>query len=131
MKRTSMAALALLGAATLAGCRGTTAAGTPYSMQIDRALATYLGTDLTTAHLLAQDVIENQMLYAITHESLDGRAGVIEADTAEGKPVRVETYWAGNRVTKIEVLVGTFGDEGAQLAIVNALQDQIRMAVAE
>lgn len=125
--RTTLVCIAMM---LLIGCRGTTAGGTPYTIELTRELSTYLGTDIQTAQLLSQEVLENELLYSITHESLDGREGVIEADTAEGEQVRVQTFWAGNRVTRLEILVGLLGDEAAQLAIANAIQERLRIGSA-
>lgn len=134
MNRTTIAgALVSIGivAAGLAGCAGTTRTGVAYTLKPDRELETFIAADLGTAHDAAVRTLRNKFRYRVTKQAADGREGIIEAFTAKGDTVRVETYYASPRVTKVEVFVGPLGDEPIMKDILDAIAIEAEKAPAK
>ena len=95
------------------GCNqtGVTSQGTLYNVNVGGQLTSFFSDDLATVHRTALAVVTNDFHYEVISEGVDAHEGIIEAKTAKGRDVRVETYKQSDTVTKIEVFVG--GDSGA------------------
>ena len=96
------------------GCQSSTSSGTEYVITAKRELRTTVGADIGTVHDTAVDVVENELLYTIDNQARDAREGIINARTARGHAVRIETFRHGEQLTQIEVYVGPLGDETAE-----------------
>lgn len=107
--------------ASLGGCSGTTSQGVAYTLKPDRELEGFVAASLSDAHEAAKTVVINQFKYRITKHAVDAREGTVEALSAKGDTVRVETYYASPRVTRVEVFVGPLGDEPIMEDILNAI----------
>ena len=92
-----------------------------------RARATF---DHFTVHETAREVLENEFLYTITLEKVDGRNGVIQARTAKDHKVKVESQREGANLTLVLVYVGPMGDEAAQVDIFNRLEMKLKETVS-
>ena len=111
--------------AVYAGCEGTTAQGTLYTVQPNRELETFFPFDLDTVHRAAVAAVQTDMGYTLQKQALDAREGIIEARTAKDHLVRVETYKHGERVTRIEVFAGPGGNETLAREILNAIESRV------
>lgn len=107
--------------ASIGGCSGTTSQGVAYTLKPDRELEGFIAASLSDAHEAAKTVVINQFKYRITKHAVDAREGTVEALSAKGDTVRVETYYASPRVTRVEVFVGPLGDEPIMEDILNAI----------
>ncbi len=105
--------LALAAALALASCSGSTRTGAPYTLKPDREIEAYLPGDVRSVHEEAVYVVREHFGYRLVREAVDLREGYIEARTAQDNVVRVETYTAGERISRVEIFVGPLGDEPA------------------
>lgn len=110
--------------ASLGGCSGTTSQGVAYTLKPDRELEGFVAANLVDAHEAAKTVVINQFKYRIIKHAVDAREGTVEALSAKGDTVRVETYYASPRVTRVEVFVGPLGDEPIMEDILNAISQE-------
>jgi hypothetical protein len=110
--------------ASLGGCSGTTSQGVAYTLKPDRELEGFVAANLVDAHEAAKTVVINQFKYRIIKHAVDAREGTVEALSAKGDTVRVETYYASPRVTRVEVFVGPMGDEPIMKDILNAISQE-------
>ncbi len=122
MIRTLMVLL-IVCAGIQAGCQGTTAQGTLYSIQ-PRGLSTFLAADLETVHEAAVEVVRNDFRYEIEEEALDAREGIIRASTARDRMVRVETFMHSQRVTRIVVYAG--GSEPLARDLLDKIETRVK-----
>ena len=113
-------------AAFLPACSGTTRTGVAYTLKADREVEAFLPGDLKAVHAAGEAVIAKQFRYRVTRAAADAREGIIEALTAKGDIVRVETYYVSERVTRTEVFVGPLGDEPIMKDILNAMEKSLR-----
>lgn len=121
------AAILLLGAfASLPACSGVTAQGTPYTININRALETHLPGDLQKVHRVALDVVKDDLQYTVEKSSTDALEGIIEARTAMGAAVRVELYKYGDSLTRVEVFVGPRGDTDIARQILDKIEAKLK-----
>ena len=117
---------ALLIAGTITGCKGTAGSGTAYTITFpSRELAARITTDHFTVHETARTVLEDDFLYTITLERVDGRVGVIQAKTAKDNFVKVESQREADDLTRIIIYVGPFGDEAAEVDVFNKIEMRI------
>ncbi|MHC5004795.1 MAG: DUF3568 family protein [Planctomycetota bacterium] len=98
-------------AVTLAGCKGATQAGTPYTQLFTRELESYLEGRVDVVHTTARRVLEQELAYTIYEDSLDAMEGVLRAETARGRTVKVETFRHGENLTRIQVWASPAGDK--------------------
>lgn len=117
--------LALALVAGIAGCQGTTAQGTLYSVQIDRELEAFLAGDLETVHLAAVAVLDQDLGYTIQESAVDAMEGVVAARTARDHLVRVETFKQGEGITRVEVFAGPSGNEVAARRVLDHLEQRL------
>ncbi|MHC4947328.1 MAG: DUF3568 family protein [Planctomycetota bacterium] len=108
------------------GCQSSTSSGTEYVITAKRELRTTVGADIGTVHDTAVDVVENELLYTIDNQARDAREGIINARTARGHAVRIETFRHGEQLTQIEVYVGPLGDETAERDVYEAIESRLR-----
>ena len=124
-KTRTVASIVIAGLLTVPlGCSGTSQAGTPYTLKIDRELRAFIPLDLNTTHTTARSMLEDEFLFEITNDALDAREGIIEATTAKDRAVRLETYAMGDQ-TAVEVFVGPFGDYRAAEDIFSSLERRL------
>jgi hypothetical protein len=107
------------------GCEGTTTAGSAYTMKISRELQTELPTDHLTAHALAIEALEQDLMFTVDSEAVDGREGIIYATTAREREVRVETFRVTSSVTRLEVYVTPMGNRAAASDVIDAITRRI------
>ncbi|MDX2115408.1 MAG: DUF3568 family protein [Planctomycetota bacterium] len=119
--RKATLALSLCSAALLSACSGATRSGTSYTLKPDREIEAFLPGDLDKVHKAAEDTVRDDLSYRITRTGKDAREGFVEALTAKGDIVRVETYRSGDKVTRTEIFVGPLGDEEAMRDVLDAL----------
>ncbi len=120
----SVIVLLIVCAGIQAGCQGTTAQGTLYSIQPNRGLSTFLAADLETVHEAAVEVVKNDFGYEIEEEALDAREGIIRARTARDRMVRVETFMHSQRVTRIVVYAG--GSEPLARDLLDKIETRVK-----
>ena len=118
----------LLSAIALAGCKGATKTGTPYTVLPSRAIQAYLTGNLVTVHQTAVKVLRDDYLFTITRESHDALEGIIEAKTARNDTVRVETFKHSDTSTKTRVFVGMIGDEKLAADILSKIEESLPSA---
>ncbi len=124
IKHTAIAMLLLALMPAVSGCaEGTTKQGTLYSMNVSRALEAYLAADINAVH---QAAVKSVAKAGYIHEmdAIDVQEGIVKARTARDRPVRVETYKEGEKVTRIEVYVG--GDETAARELLDNIEGQAK-----
>ena len=63
--------LVLLSLAALAGCRGTTAAGTTYVIHPTRVLESHVPGALPVVHQVAREVVEFQHMYPVERDIVE------------------------------------------------------------
>jgi hypothetical protein len=114
--------------AGLTGCKGTTKAGTAYTVLPDRAIQAYLSGNLATVHQAAVKVLRDDFLYTITRDSHDALEGIVEAKTARNATVRVETFKHGEDVTKTRVSLGMVGDHDLANDILSKIEASLPSA---
>jgi len=107
--------------AVLAACSGATRSGTSYTLKADRELEAYLPGNIDRVHTTAEKVLKEKLQYRIVRSVKDAREGIIEALTAKGDTVRVETYRSTDTVTRTEVFVGPFGNQDAMREVLDAI----------
>lgn len=113
--------------AFIAGCQGTTSAGTKYTMRPDRKLQAQLPAELGSVHDKAVAVLRNEYQFNVTREAKDRDTGVVEARTARNEKVTVHTYREGPNLTTVRVWHGggPFGDTGKASQILNAIEGSV------
>lgn len=121
MRRAAFRWMGVVSMSLLAACSGSTRTGTPYTLKADREIEAYLPGDLATVHAAAEKTLKERMKYRITRSGKDSREGILEATTAKGDTVRVETYRSTEKVTRTEVFVGPLGDEEAMREVLDEI----------
>lgn len=121
-----LALLMTLCALLVAGCEGSTKRGTVYNIKPDRRIEAFLPGDTKTVHGAAVAVVRDDFAYAVRRDAIDATGGVVEASTARGEAVRVDTYVAGGSVTRIEIKVGVLGDVEAAREILTAIEARLK-----
>ncbi len=119
----------LMGVMTLngaPGCSNTTRTGKPYTLTVDRRLEALVSADLRTAHDTALSVVREDYGYVVSRHVSDAREGVIEAVTARGHQVKVETFRDGQYITRLRLFVGPLGDEPAMREMLNQIEARLR-----
>jgi hypothetical protein len=109
----------------LASCKGSTPAGTPYSQQFTRELEAHFDRPIGDVHATARRVLEEDMEYVITEDALDALEGMLKADTARGRTVRVETWHEGESLTRVQVWVSPMGDEEMSAELLDRIQQAL------
>ncbi len=124
---TSPAAVAAAIATTvaIAGCRTTTPSGSSYVTKVDRELRAYVDAGLAHTHQTARQMLEEEFLFKVIAEGLDGREGFLEAESARGRYVRVETYLVDFNRTEVDVYVTPFGYMPLQVDIMTKLGERL------
>lgn len=112
--------------AALPACSDRTATGADYTLTIDRRLETYLTASLDRAHQAALAAVRDDMRYRLVYQTLDAREGVLEARTATGENVKVETFKTTDGTTRVLVGVGPLGDEPAMRDLLAAIDRRAR-----
>ncbi len=102
--------LVLVGGCAAALVAGAAAGGTTYAWYKGEA-RTSLPHDVPTVFKAAERVLEQELKVRILSRRYDATAGVIEAERADGKAIKVSLNLSGERVTNVRVRVGTFGDK--------------------
>lgn len=118
---------AVLAPASLTGCSGTTDRGVRYTLTPSRELEAFIAGDVATVHEAARRVLGEQYRYRVTKHIADAREGTVEALTARGDEVRVETTYSSPRVTRVNVFVGPLGDEPIMRELLGAIEDRARL----
>ncbi|MGD9691457.1 MAG: DUF3568 family protein [Phycisphaerales bacterium] len=118
----------LLGAALLApvACKSTTRTGKSYTLTVDRRLEALLSADLRRAHETALSVVREDYGYVVSRHVADAREGIIEAVTARGNAVKVETFRDGDYITRVRIFVGPLGDEAAMREMLNQIETRLK-----
>lgn len=112
-------------AAFMISCSGATRSGTAYTLKPDREIEAYLPGDLAKVHDTAVKVLRDNLNYTISKDVKDAREGLVEALTAKGDTVRVETYISTQKVTRTEVFVGPLGNEDAMRDVLEAISKEL------
>ncbi len=124
--RTAILTLACLGSLALSACSDRTPTGTDYTMTVDRRLEAYLPAPLAPTHAAAIEAVRQDMKYRLVYQTLDAREGVLEARTATGEEVKVQTFKSTEGTTRVLVGVGPLGDEPAMRALLTAIDTRAR-----
>ena len=126
-RRRMLGALAALAttAAMLMGCEGSTRMGTPYTQKFGRELVAYLDGHVSHVHAVARRVLEGEMGYTVYEDALDISEGVLRAETARGRVVKVESFANGETVTRIEVWASPAGDESRARDVLSRIEDAL------
>ncbi len=124
--RTATLVLCCVGALTASGCSDRTPTGTDYTMTVDRRLEAYIRAPLAQTHAAAIEAVRQDMKYRLVYQTLDAREGVLEARTAAGEDVKVQTFKSTEGTTRALVGVGPLGDEPAMRALLTAIDKRAR-----
>ncbi len=118
----------LLGAALFgpAACTSTTRTGKSYTLTVDRRLEALVAADLRRSHETALSVVREDYGYVVGRHVADAREGIIEAVTARGNAVKVETFRDGDYITRVRIFVGPLGDEAAMREMLNQIESRLR-----
>jgi Protein of unknown function (DUF3568) len=73
----------------------------------------------------AEAVLKDLQLLKVEKKKT-GLDGKVTAKTAQDKPVVIDVKRVGENVTKVEVRVGDFGDEGLSLSILNKIDQKLK-----
>ncbi|MHC5113555.1 MAG: DUF3568 family protein [Planctomycetota bacterium] len=122
---TRLGLFAVLVAALVGGCKGTTTGGKDYIIRADRKLAATIDADIATVHAAARVVLEEDMLFEITDDAVDAREGILRGRTARKNTVRVETFRKDVESTQVLIFVGPFGDKAAASDVFEALVERV------
>ena len=105
------------------GCgKGSTKLGTLYTVSITQELHCYLSDDLKSVHQAALASVKD-VGYTIDNDAIDAREAIVSAHTALDRPVRVESFKQGDKVTKVEVYVS--GDKVAAKDLLDRIEDRV------
>lgn len=117
---------ALLALALPGGCSSVTRTGKPYTLTVDRRLEALVSADLRSAHDISLSVVREDYGYVVSRHVSDAREGVIEAVTARGRPVKVETFRDSPYITRVRIFIGPLGDEPAMREMLNQIEARIK-----
>lgn len=113
----------LIGAAVaLTACSGTTKSGRSYTFTVDRNVEAMIVAGHETVHATSERVLKEDLGYTIVRSDTDALEGIVEARTARGDSVVVETFKEGERSTRVQVFVGPLGDESRAVTILERIE---------
>lgn len=112
--------------AALPACSDKTTTGADYTLTIDRRLEAYLTAPLPRAHDAALAAVREDMKYRLVYQTVDAREGVLEARTATGEEVKVQSFKNTDGTTRVLVGVGPLGDEPAMRELLAAIDRRSR-----
>ena len=124
-----VAAVALAAPALLTGCAsGSTAEGTDYEFRVNELIAT-VPYPIDRVHEAAEDVVAEDMGWAIEESAVDAFDGVIRARGAADNVRRVRLERKGDSLTEIRIMIsdGPFGDETRSRAVVSRIEERLGM----
>lgn len=116
--------------AALPACSDKTSTGADYTLTIDRRLEAYLTAPLPRAHDAALAAVREDMKYRLVYQTVDAREGVLEARTATGEEVKVQSFKNTDGTTRVLVGVGPLGDEPAMRELLAAIDRRSRTGAA-
>ncbi|MCC6552064.1 MAG: DUF3568 family protein [Polyangiaceae bacterium] len=123
--------LAALAPAALSGCLGAAAAGAAVGVgtyaYVKGDLNATVQAPLDKTWEATNDALADLGLI-VKERTIDAFAGRIEASQVEGGDVRIRLEPAGPKATKVNIRVGTFGDEGRSRAILEEIQERLSPA---
>ncbi|HEX7009578.1 MAG TPA: DUF3568 family protein [Phycisphaeraceae bacterium] len=67
-----------------------------------------------------------EMSLTIDYNSATALDGRILAHTAQGTKVRIDVEQSGENISKTSIRVGSFGDEGVSMAILNRIKENLQ-----
>lgn len=111
--------------ALLAGCQGSTRSGTDYTQTITRELHASFAYPIDIVQSAARNVLAEELGFTIVEDSADALEGVIRAETARGREVKIETVSEGANLTEVQVWVGPLGDEPMSREILNRIDARL------
>jgi len=130
MRRSIPAVIALaVSALTISvplGCSGSTTGGTAYSVTVTRHVEAYIAHNHETIYNAALPLLEETFRYSIERSDLDGRTGVIRAKTAKDNTVTFEVTRDSDKMSKVSVFAGPFGDVEAARDILSRLEARLK-----
>jgi len=114
-------AAALAAAAVLSGCLAAGAGAGAAVAYVKGQLETSLATDYAKVVKAAQQAI-TQLEFAKISEKKDGLKAEFVARTALDKKVEINLTKTGDKLTKVEIKVGLFGDQDLSQAILGKIK---------
>ncbi len=87
-------------------------------------LETTLDSSLTNT-LKASDRAIKQLEFAKVSEKKDALSANLVARTAQDKKVEIDLIKVGDKVTKVKIRVGVFGDEAVSMAILEKIKAEL------
>lgn len=121
--RAAIAALLLSGVLLQAGCLAVAAgaAGAGTVAYLRGALVVSLENEYNETVRAANAAIE-QLEFAKVSESKDALSAILIARTAEDTRVEIKINRVADRVSKVEIRVGLFGDEAISVAVLDRMK---------
>ncbi len=118
-------AAGLLIALGVAGCTGTTKTGRAYTFTVDRNVEAMIVSPHENVHATSERVLKEDLGYTIVRSDRDALEGIVEARTARGDSVVVETFKEGETTTRIQVFVGPMGDKSRGVTILERIEQAL------
>ena len=110
----------------LAGCEGTTRAGTRYTLNPGRATQAFVPASVEEAYFAAERALGN-LRYDVQSADYDATQGHLRAKTARNEDVNVHVERDSPNFSKVTILIGlpTIGDEDRQLMVLNNIEAEL------
>lgn len=105
-----------------AGCTGTTNTGRSYTFTMDRNVEAMILGGHESVHAASERVLKEDLGYTIVRSDSDALEGIVEARTARGDSVVVETFKEGETSTRLQVFVGPLGDKSRAVTILERIE---------
>jgi len=86
---------------------------------------TTLAYDVPTVFKASEKVLEQDFKVRVFSRRYDATAGIIEAERADGKDIKVALKLTAENVTEVRVRVGTFGDKGWSKLFLDKLNSRL------